>query len=313
MNQKRVAREIARSVLEGPFGGVLRGQVFRTEVAREADYVERQRKASGLRESTQNEVREELLSRVDETFFILGSGSSVEDLPASGFRTISQGVSVGINAWVLHDFVPTAYCFEPVPNRETDHYNTLSILNRPEVVQSMPALLVLRPRTQVEFEQLHQTPIQLMSRILLYGRVAVTTRNQSNLARDTRRSLELLARRRLPFITLDSGASIVRMTSLAIQLGFKKIVYVGVDLNNTNYFWEVNPSYLAKREIASFASGQTGVRHETLSSGPRPFPVTEMIRGIKEGLADTDDLQLYSGSPNSELARFLPVFQWDQR
>jgi len=39
--------------------------------------------------------------------------------------------------------------------------------------------------------------------------------------------------------------------------------------------------------------------------------VTDVIRGISDGLGVEAGLQLYSGSPDSELARFLPVFPWE--
>ena len=313
MNLRTYVRLASRQALDGPLGRGLRDQVFRFEVAREARFVEAQRKLTGLMESAESMVTQELRSRVGDTFFILGSGSSVEDDAASRFRIISQGVSVGINAWVLHDFVPTMYSFEPVPSRESDHYKTLSILNRPEVLDAMPAIFVLRPRTSIEFEQIRQLADPLMARTLVYGRVAVPTRILRHLSRDAAVSLRHLAARTSPVVTLDSGASVVRMTSLAIQLGFKKIVYVGVDLNHTEYFWEKNPAYLERRGITSFESGQKSSRHETLSADSRPFPVTNVIRAISDGIADGADLQLYSGSASSELAHFLPVFGWADR
>ena len=311
MNLGSHVRQAIRSALDGPFGHGLKDQVFRFEVAREARFVEAQRKLAGLMASTEGMIIQELRSRAEETFFILGSGSSVEDDAANRFRIISQGVSVGINAWVLHDFVPTMYSFEPVPSRESDHYKTLSVLNRPEVLSAMPAILVLRPRTNPEIEQIHQLDEPLLARTTLYGRVAVPTRALRHLPRDTAVALRHLAGSMPSVVTMDSGASIVRMTSLAFQLGFRKIVYVGVDLNHTEYFWERNPSYLQRRGIASFESGQTGSHHETLNADTRPFPVTDVIRGISDGLGVEAGLQLYSGSPGSELARFLPVFPWE--
>jgi len=303
-------RLVSRSALERPLGQILRDQVFRHEVEREAKFVATQRKLAGLTDAAERMVLQELRSRVEETFFILGSGSSVEDETSLRFRVISQGVSVGINAWAIHDFVPTMYSFEPEARRESDHFKTLSILNRPEVLSAKPAILILRPRTPTESEQIGQLVEPLISRTMLYGRVAVPTRSLRNLPRDTAVSLKLLATNLSPVVTMDSGASIVRMTSLALQIGFRKIVYVGVDLNHTEYFWEKNPSYLERRGLSSFESGQIGPRHETLNPAARPFPVTDVIRGIRDGLKDEGVVQLYSGSPTSELAKFLPVFRW---
>lgn len=310
MNPIGSLRRVARLALDAPFGRALRSQIFRFEALREAKFVETQRAAAGLEVSVERRLIHELRSRVNDTFFILGSGSSVEEDAARRFDTVSQGVSVGINAWALHDFVPTLYCFEPVPSMESGHARTLSFLNRPEVLDALPGILVLRPRTNPEFAQLRQLPDRLLSRTTLYGRVAVPTRALRNLPRDTSAAVKLLTRIMPPLVTLDSGASVVRMTSLAVQLGFRKICYVGVDLNHTEYFWERNPSYLARRGIASFESGQTGAIHETLNPVNRPFPVTDVIRAFVNGIEDEGGVQLFSGSSSSELARFLPVFPW---
>lgn len=299
-----------RSAIEGPLGHVVRDQIFKLEVMREAQFVQAQRERTNLRLSAEHKFIRELQSRVEETFFILGSGSSVEDDASRRFATISTGVSVGVNAWVLHDFVPTFYCFEPDPRPESDHFKTLSHLSRPEVFEAMPAIMILRPRNAMEFEQIQQLPETLVPRALVYGRVSVATRDRRHLSRDTAVAIRYLTARRSPIVTLDSGASIVRMTSLAIQLGFTKIVYVGVDLNHTEYFWERNPSYLERRGLVSFESGQKGSRHETLNPDSRPFPVTELILAIRDGLMAKGLVRLYSGSATSELAKFLPVFPW---
>jgi len=63
------------------------------------------------------------------TFFILGSGASVEDLNHSNFHTIRGQVSVGINAWVLHNFVPDFYAYEPGTESEGSNNQTMLLLN----------------------------------------------------------------------------------------------------------------------------------------------------------------------------------------
>ena len=43
-----------------------------------------------------------------------------------------------------------------------------------------------------------------------------------------------------------------------------------------------------------------------------PFPVPDVFRGIIDGLGDEAGLQLCLGSLASELARFWPVFDWNE-
>ena len=302
-----------RGFLDGPFGSCVRDALFRAEVRREAVFVREQSQFAGIKTHAQKSFLHMLESRNKETFFILGSGSSVEDNSRLKFEVIREGVSVGVNAWVLHDFIPSFYAYEPVPVRDSDHYRTLGILNRPDVLSAEPYVLVLRPRTPVEFEQLGQIPQELFPKTVLYGRVAMSTRRKELLQRDVDFSLTHLSQQTSPLVTMDSGATIVRMTSLALQLGYQRIVYVGVDLNHAEYFWEVNPAYLKRRGIESFSSGQSGTQHETLNPARRPFVVTEVIEKLFEGFATRNRVQMFSGSETSELAKFLPLFPWGDR
>jgi len=243
-------------------------------------------------------------------FFILGSGASVEDLSSTNFAEIRDGISVGINAWVLHDFVPNFYAYEPVENSSTDHFLTLSYLNRPDILDARPKLLILRPRTPFEWRQLEQVPASLDNQIRIYGRVSPFTRNLANLPLDLSSTLSLLAQDRFDSILIDSGASIVRMAHLGLKLGFKRIVFVGVDLNNVEYFWQRNSSHLVRNGIASFDSGQRGTVHETMSGRSRPFPILEMIAGLAQVAWRDFSCKFEVASRASALARDLSIYDW---
>lgn len=246
----------------------------------------------------------------DGVFYILGSGASVENLTLRNFAEIRQGISVGINAWVLHDFIPTIYVYEPVDNCETSHFETLHYMNSPEVLEAEPLILILRPRNDFEWRQLDQLSTQLRAKARIYGRVSPFTRRLDNLEADLKSMTRLLAWKRFDPIFIDSGASIVRMAHLGIKLGFKKIVFVGVDLNNTSYFWEKNPSYVSRHGLSSFESGQTGTVHETMSSDSRPFPVLEMVETLAKVARQEHSCDFSVVSPESELAKVIPVHQW---
>lgn len=240
-------------------------------------------------------------------FYILGSSSSVENLTPHNFQTISGEVSVGVNAWALHDFVPDIYSFEPVTRRDRDHYWTMKHLDRPEVLRKAPAIMFLKPRSAIELEQLRMVPEGLIHRTMLYGRVQPFTRSKHNLVRD----LEIAGKLALDNLSVlpDSGASIVRMAFLGLRLGFPRIVFVGVDLNHTEYFWQRNPSHLRKFGLDDFDSAQTATTHETLGNRNRAFGVIDMLVAMSQ-LMSKFGSRLEVASPASMLADFLPVHSW---
>lgn len=306
---RKEGRSSVRWMLEAPGLGAIRNHISLRDARRENTTLNQIEKATGYHKLDLGELPGPSTTK-NQTFFILGSGSSIEDLSPENFQEISEGVSVGINAWVLHDFVPTMYAYEPVEDSDTDHFWTLSYLNRPEILSSRPFVLVLKPRNPFELDQLNQVPASLLDRTRIYGRTAPYTRKQSNLVSDLERALDTLARPGLDSVLLDSGASIVRMAHLGLKLGFRRIVFVGVDLNTTEYFWERNPSYLGRRGILSFDSGQRGTTHETLNPYSRPFSVIEMIAKVSEALNKSGGQPFRVASEGSELARVIPTDTW---
>ena len=306
---RKEGRSSVRWMLEAPGLGAIRNHISLRDARRENRTLNEIEKATGYHKLDLGELPGPSTTK-NQTFFILGSGSSIEDLSPENFQEISEGVSVGINAWVLHDFVPTMYAYEPVEDTETDHFWTLSYLNRPEILSAKPFVLVLKPRNPFELDQLNQVPPSLLDRTRLYGRTAPYTRKQSNLVNDLRRAWGSLADPSLDSVLLDSGASIVRMAHLGLKLGFRRIVFVGVDLNTTKYFWERNPSYLGRRGLLSFDSGQRGSAHETLNPYSRPFSVVEMIAKMSEAFDGSGVQPFCVASKGSELAKVIPTLAW---
>ena len=306
---RKEGRSSVRWMLEAPGLGAIRNHISLRDARRENRTLNEIEKATGYHKLDLGELPGPSTTK-NQTFFILGSGSSIEDLSPENFQEISEGVSVGINAWVLHDFVPTMYAYEPVEDTETDHFWTLSYLNRPEILSARPFVLVLKPRSPFELDQLNQVPASLLDRTRLYGRTAPYTRKQSNLVSDLRRAFGTLAHPGLDSVLLDSGASIVRMAHLGLKLGFRRIVFVGVDLNTTEYFWERNPSYLGRRGLRSFDSGQRGATHETLNPYSRPFPVIEMIRAFSEAMQKSGNDVFRVASQGSKLIEVIHTLRW---
>lgn len=280
------------------------------EIRREQNYVERVATSYGVATLDDGFYSSAAPSKKESVFFILGSGSSVEKLSELDFAVIADNFSIGINAWALHSFVPNAYAFEPVPSRDSDHFRTMAILDRPEVGEKSPFILFLRPRSAIEGEQVAQIPQGLRAGTHFYGRVTPFTRETRNLAGEIDSLMGYFDQHHAPSVMLDSGASIARMTTLGVRLGYRTIVYVGVDLNNSEYFWQRNPEYLARLGLESFDSGQKTSVHETMSPLNRPFVVTDMIRGLSDSAQIGAKVSFFSGSAESALNDFLPLFHW---
>lgn len=298
---------LMRGFAEVPALSVLRQQMMWREALAEDKFVKRVSTSLGAKRFDIDSLNSRLKRETRDVFYILGSGSSIEDLAEADFDAISRGISVGINAWALHDFVPDIYAFEPVPERESDHYSTMQFLQRDEVVEREPAVMFLKPRTPIESEQLAMIHPALQRHTFLYGRFQPFTRLRENLARDLNVVWKLVDHHLS--VLPDSGASIVRMAFLGFLLGFRTIVFVGVDLSHTEYFWEKNPKYLKKFGLSSFSSGQKENTHETLVRENRAFGVIDMVLAFRD-FASKHGVTVEVASPRSLLARELPVHEF---
>jgi hypothetical protein len=251
------------------------------------------------------------LNRDSDKFFILGSGASIEQLSPENFAEIGRHQSVGINNWGLHPFVPDMYSFESVPGvgDGQDFRRSLELLNREDIIARSPALLVLRPKTRGGLASLSSLPAELRDRVFFYGRITPATRQTRNLIADFDSFFRTVSPRN-PCVLLDSGASIVRMAILGIILGYRHLVFAGVDLNNSRYFWEENPLYFSQRTPTRPVNNQAGSMHETLSSLTRPFGVIQLVRQLSVYVEKFMGGTIRVSSPSSALAEFLDQHEW---
>lgn len=310
----RLRRFVRSGLFESPFMANSRLAISLYEAMREQQHVRAQSRLTGFHIFTPNSFARLLPAKPHaDTLFILGSGPSVRELTANHFSHIEEQRSVGINNWGIHKFVPDFFSLESVPS-VGDGENlerAISFLRRSEIEQAQPALLVLRPRTGEHLHALESLPRSLQGRTMFYGRISPVTRKTTNLERDLRLTLRQLLIR-FPSVFLDSGASVLRMTGLAVSLKLSRIVFVGVDLNTKSYFWENNRDYPLDKGATMALNNQvqTAALHETMTTQSRPFSVIEMLDSMRKELSAQHGVQMFVASENSELAKIMPTYVW---
>ena len=247
----------------------------------------------------------------EETLYLLGNGESVELLSDVAWGRIGQGFSIGINAWPIHEFVPNAYAFEPFDPESLDYVKLFShVLHETRIEAARPRLLLFRPHSSLDAERYLMIPAKLRQHSRLYGRVVPSTNRVTALAREIH-SLHQLIRARFisDSLVVDLGGTVIRLISLGIQMGFRNIVLVGVDLNGGSYFWERNASYLERRGLGSFSTGFRRPVHETMMRGEKAFIAYEVIEALHNTFDRTGG-SLKVAHSSSALADFLPIEEW---
>ena len=224
--------------------------------------------------------------------YLLGSGSSVNQISPAMWQEIHSQVSIGINHWTLHNFIPDIYAIETVPDHrrgalapsyplEINHLNHLKVLDRRAIYDSKVSIWCLAPRSNGENTQLLSIPRELWDRTFLYYRYTPVTRKLSNLSKDLRFAIDTLSFEDLSFVLPDSGASLIRLMILGLESGFSEVVLVGIDLS-TNYFWQAPGADIVDERFVLFEQPMSGKHHETLSTLNRPFSVVEVVEALLE-------------------------------
>ncbi len=259
----------------------------------------------------------ERLRGKSSTLFILGSGESVQEVRTEQWEHIGKNASIGINSWVVHDFVPDAYSFEEVESQEyVEVSSTISdLLARPEILNQRPLILMLRPHSLTPADRIVSVPRVLAGEVRVYGRTTLFTRQIQNLAMDLEKLMKSFLGGALPAaLSLDSGMSVSRLISLGARAGFQKIVLVGVDLNSPHYFFDVDPGYLERRNVKALNPWKyRGKVHDTEETTTRNFPASRFIPALSTAVQSLTGVQVYVSSASSALASSLPVFEWSDQ
>jgi hypothetical protein len=302
-----------REIYESPLAAPLRRKHFEREMILES---RRTKKVlNQLRfPSDIHSGREIISSGGNRALFILGGGASVNKIDMHQFSEIRAGYSIGINAWVSHDFVPDAYSFEAdglmePPSREINAMSE-ALMRRAE---SHPEtrLVLLRPKHAGLSHRMVKIPDVLRKKAFMYGRQNLLTRGEAPLRQDLGR---LLLENSRTFsdtrAVIDNGASIVRLMVLGMIAGFREVVLVGIDLNSSPYFWEADdvPSrYLKMREDYSRPQN---LRHDTLETMNRPYSNLVFVQALASAAREVFGTQILLGTEGSALAGLLPSYRW---
>lgn len=305
-------KKVVRLLVESRVASPIRSNIVFRETRAENAIVAHKASYAGVRVFSPRSFSESMTMKPNaDTFFILGSGASIGDLTPANFEEISRQRSVGINNWGIHPFVPDIYSLDSVPwvGDGANFRRSLDLLHRGDIIAAQPQILLVRLNNEDEVRQIETLPAELRKSVHYYGRVMPATRRVSNLPEELRKVVGFLESE-YPGVVLDSGASVVRMVGIALALGFRNIVFAGVDLNNTNYFWE-GPNFSHDGPADSLpVNNQTGDEHETTKTSIRPFSVLDVLRAFSAVISRDFGGQLYVSAPQSALADFLPLYPW---
>lgn len=237
--------------------------------------------------------KNELLNKkTSDTIFLLGSGSTINQITELEWGHIKSHDSWGFNNWTIHDFIPTMYSFE-IPyqkkcilnnfisnyfyrkqrNKELNltfikdiiSYSEGDLTNIKKTVETVPVIKDLNVNCSSEEAIKHS--IGLMNKLDLWK----------------------------TDIFYKFGSSIQMLINTAMTMGYKKIVLCGIDLNNGSNFFMEKDMYLNNLNLKfdrAYEIDKDTV-HNTLVNSPDRMPADKIIYLLNELLLVPNNIQLF--------------------
>lgn len=231
------------------------------------------------------------------TLFVLGSGASINQITDKQWGEIRSHDSIGFNLWLIHDFVPTYYVFELTNDKESKpifykilRYKATAYKNTPIIKKSSAERL--------DIKQLHHLTI---SNLYLSNDIEIPGNKKLNLVLKKYNRLINLG------YMLKKRASLSYMIFFGLKAGYKNIVLCGIDLNNTNYFYD-EKKLLDKINISIKLKKHKGNVHRTMDRSRSELTIEKVVLTMKEILFDKNDINLFIGSKLSALYPDLPYY-----
>lgn len=265
-------------------------------------------KSHGLKSLAQIDVNK---YKSSDTLFILGSGSSVNDYGKEEWKHINKHDSIGFNFWFYHPFVPTYYVFEPAIDEEDAEKFVKNLNYRKEDYMNVPFIMkdVMSHDPKYYLEHL---PSEVLENLYLSFDYPIAGDTNEEFSK----SLDL---------TIDSGAfnnysleellrkraSISYLVLLGMAMGYQKIILCGVDLNNSNYFFE-GEGYSSKEYFDYPYSNLTNKVHLTVDKEINKVTIDYVIKELDERVLKPRGTNLYIGSKKSLLYPSLPYYNFDR-
>jgi len=251
--------------------------------------------------------------KTSDTLFIFGTGSTLLDLSKEQLKEVKINDSMGLNFFCLFDFVPTYYSLEISDSklkRSNIEKNFKCLDEKSSDYKDTPILL--RDLTIIDIlngDYKKILPPKLKDNFYYVRRMNITGRNKK-VFRFSLKIISLLRINLLSCSLLSKRASIICAISFAHKIGYKKIVLLGVDLNNTDYFYSADPIYGKKYSFLP-EQLQTGVVHATFDSKLSFATIPYVLSELSKFILTSDGVQIFVGSKKSALYPEIPLWKWD--
>jgi hypothetical protein len=235
-------------------------------------------------------IRSVLKAKDTSTAYILGCGTSINNLSDHDFSRISRGLSIGLNGFIYHKFDTDINSFEfddtSIPS---DFRTELYHYFRDRRTGYGGQVTIFKDMHRIDHEALRKIS-SASKQLYAAGVIYLTTFGFIN-AKFYRSALYkffcLLRRSAYGIfpVLFQRTNSLDYVVDLLIASGVKRIILCGVDLDQNGYFWEEDPPvenfFMGRRPI--YAKRCKGVNYLMNTRINMGVDVSEVLLQLKDG------------------------------
>jgi len=178
--------------------------------------------------------------KTSDTIFIMAPGSSINSYSKKDFDYISQYDSMGVNNFLIHEFICSSYLLETQPKKR-GYFKLVSELNKLESIFLYKGYASLKRKKFNDFlDNINDIPKKMNKFYFLKDAYAKGAWDQI----DEKFKSKMLNMSKSDFI-YNYISSLNYAVMLAYKLGYKNIVLSGFDMDD-KYFYCENRAYKAK-------------------------------------------------------------------
>jgi hypothetical protein len=259
-----------------------------------------------------------------DTVFVLGSGATINDLSKEDWEIIKKHDSISFNLFIVHNFIAT-YHFQEAPIKGSFRDKEISLLtqimnDRSELYKNVPFIFRYRRfkeygLSKSDFPESLQSNIHVILTLMANSFQISVVRFWMKLFKFM---YKIGINRKFWSSIIYHAGSASYVTGFAHYAGYKKIVLLGIELNNQDYFWdtskEENPYFEECKSLRKFLRDNFTVHmtadREAQKNWNNNIPVDEFLYLYNDTFLKPDDVKLYVGSNKSALYPKLELFDF---
>lgn len=244
-----------------------------------------------------------------DTIFILGSGNSINTISDREWGVIEKNDSIGLNFWIIHDFVSTFYCFEEprvAGGRRSVFYNVLN--KKKHQLYKSPFIVKDILSSSVSFDCI---PSIMKKNIYLSFDFDLPVKGDESIMRqyllELKKTDRIKCREKIRY-NYSITASLSYVAFLSLLMGYKNIVFCGVDLSGSSYFYEEKSDYYKKNGICVPNSMQKYDIHSTEVRSKNKIPISQVLKNIYDVFSEENKFEFYVAKKTGVLSKYFKSF-----